>query len=122
MTKEEVKTMVELNNKFLEDAERVGNKMRKYDSDYQYVDIWRLEDESVIGEGDVYSRGCYMETVCPTFDVELLSYTDEELDAYVDKLIEEKKRKEEEKKKEAEKRQRENEIRMYNTLKEKLGL
>ena len=81
MTQEEVKTLIGLHKKFDEDVKRVASKMALYDEDYSDVEDWWIDGETVHGKGEVYARNCHVDTVYEWFDVELLSYTDEELDA-----------------------------------------
>lgn len=122
MTKEEVKSLVDLHKKFDEDIQRVVSKMARYDGDYLDVENWWINGDTVSGKGEVYARGCYLDTVYEDFDTELLSYTDEELDTYVDELIRERTEEEKKKKIEQEKAEKQRDLQKFNELKEKLGL
>lgn len=122
MTKEEVKSLVDLHKKFDEDVQRVVSKLALYDGDYLEVENWWINGETVSGRGEVYACGCHLDTVYKGFDTELLSYTDEELDAYVDELIRERTEKEKKKKAEQEKAEKQRDLQKFYELKEKLGL
>ena len=122
MTKEEVKSLVDLHKKFDEDVQRVVSKLALYDGDYLDVENWWINGETVSGKGEVYALNCHVDTVYEDFDTELLSYTDEELDAYVDELIRERTEEEKRKKAEQEKAEKQRDLQKFNELKEKLGL
>lgn len=122
MTREEVNLLVNLHKKFDEDVERVASKMSLYDKDYLDVEHWWIDEGSVCGRGEVYALNCHVDTVYVCFDIELLSYTDEELNVYVDELIRKKEEEEMEKKIKQEKDEKQRDFQLYNALKEKLGL
>jgi polysaccharide pyruvyl transferase WcaK-like protein len=63
-----------------------------------------------------------METVYPEFDVDLLTYTDEQLQEYIRKKQQEKDEEERRLKEDEEKREKQRDFQMYQRLKEKLGL
>ena len=123
MTKEELNTMETLNKKFQKECSHVASYLTELDSDFNHAEhAWALDCGTAKNYGDIYSRGCYMETVNPEFDVDLLTYTDEQLQEYVKKKQQEKNEEEKREKEMQEKRQREKELTMYKHLKEKLGL
>ena len=124
MKKEELSEFLKLNKQFQADCERVKKHMVRYDSDY--LDVYSEWYINSCGEceslGDVYSRGCFMGTTFVSFDPELLAKTDEDLESYVNKLIEEKKQKKRKEAEERAKREQDTKLKMFNKLKEELGL
>ena len=124
MKKEELSEFLKLNKQFQADCERVKKHMVRYDSDY--LDVYSEWYINSCGEcesfGDVYSRGCFMGTTFVSFDPELLTKTDEDLESYVNKLIEEKKQKKRKEAEERAKREQDTKLKMFNKLKEELGL
>ena len=124
MKREDLEQLLKLNGEFQRDCERVKKHMERYDSDY--LDVYSEWYVNSSGEcesfGDVYSRGCFMGTTFVSFDPELLTKTDEELEAYVSKLIEEKEQKKREEEEERAKREQTTKLAMFNKLKEELGL
>jgi len=122
MTKEEIKQYRELDEKFNKECNRVARHLVRFNYDYNYVTDWEIYDEEEIhGWGDCYSRGCYMGVENVYFDAELLTYTDEELDNYVNDLINENAKKEEEKRRMTEEEKRNKELATLKRLKEKYG-
>lgn len=120
MKKEELEQFKKDYEKFVEDCTRVANKLSLYDKNYYgFCDQFYMEPDDVFAEGDEYWAYSGYEHHCCRFSAELLTYTDDELDAYVDGLIrerEEKKLKEKKKKEEATKKE---ELETLNRLKEK---
>lgn len=127
MTKEELNTLITLNEKFLANAERVASILDKVKdfhdecSDIHYADTFRLEDNSVWWEGDESWYYGGHEHHSGEFDVELLSMTDEELNSMVDKLNKEYDERELKKQKEKEEAEKKKEFEQYMKLKEKFG-
>lgn len=121
MTKDEVKNYIELNDKFIDACEHVKEFMRQYDEDYNDVYDWIIEDDTVKGSGDVYSRNCFMGTTVVMFDPELLTYTDEELQKHVDKLIKEREKEKEKQRKQKEKEERDRDLAELKRLQKKYG-
>lgn len=71
MTKEELNTLINLNNKFEEACEKYVEKKCKEEpnNDWRYIGTFELDETGrVCGSGDVYSRNCFMETVHKYFD------------------------------------------------------
>ena len=120
MTSEEFKQYSELQEKFAKDVLRVINFLKEIDPDVAFTDMgFYLEDETVFTRGsETWSYGGYEEhSGC--FDAEMLTWTDDELRKYVDRI---KKGKEEEHvRKEIEKtrKKEEEERKEYERLKEK---
>ena len=133
MTKEEIKQYRELDEKFNKECNRVARYLVRFNYEYNYVTDWEIyidhikeatatsNGEEIHGWGDCYSRGCYMGVENVYFDAELLTYTDEELDNYVNDLIKEKTKEEEEKKRKTEEEKRNKELATLKRLKEKYG-
>ena len=93
MTKDEVKNYIELNDKFIDACEHVKEFMRQYDKDYNDVYDW----------------------------IELLTYTDEELQKHVDNLIKKREKEEEKQRKQKEKEERDRDLAELKRLQKKYG-
>ena len=123
MTQEELNLMETLNEKFQKECDHVAKVLTVLDNEYNHADhAWSLNDGMAQSHGDIYSRGCFMETVYPEFDVDLLTYTDEQLQEYIRKKQQEKDEEERRLKEDEEKREKQRDFQMYQRLKEKLGL
>ncbi len=127
MTKEELKTFLGLNDKFIEDCNRVcgilsGSKKRHGECEnISYAERFNIEDSSVCWEGDEYWSYGGHEKHCDYFDIEFLTMSDEELLEIVKKENEEYDRKEEQKKKEREEREKAKRFAEYERLKKEFG-
>lgn len=93
MNEEDLDKYIELNAKFVEACENYCRVMNDYDSDYGEIDTFTVCDWTVEGTGHNYH---YDEDFSVEFPVEHLLMSDEELSAYVAKLISEKRKKQEE--------------------------
>lgn len=123
MTKEELKLYSELQEKFAADVSRVKDFLKEIDEDFEYVDMFYLRDDGMVEtHGTMYDgRYQYSEEHYGSFDLEMLTWTNEELRKYVDQV---KKGKEEERvREEIEKaRKKEEEERsLWEKLNEKFG-
>ena len=125
MTKEEIKLYSELDEKFINECERVAMHMRRYERDYNDITDWGIAEHDgeleVRGTGSVYSRNCYMGESFVCFEAELLTYTDEQLEAHIDELIVEREKYIEEQKRKTEEEKRNKELATLKRLKEKYG-
>ena len=87
MTKEEFKQYSELQEKFAKDVDRVTNYLGKIDSDLNFTDYYYLEDGTVHTFGEeTWSYGGY-DTHYGYFDAEMLTWTDEQLNEYVNNIL-----------------------------------
>jgi hypothetical protein len=93
MTKEEIKQYSELQKKFDKDVERVVSFLKEIDDDLRFVDEFQLVDGSVKTHGWWYWAFQGSEEHYGFFDAEMLTWTDDELQKYIDQV---KKGKEEE--------------------------
>ena len=122
MTKEELKLYSELQEKFADDVLRVIAYLREINEDFEYVDEFQLiSTNQVKTHGWEYGTFQYQEEHYSYFDAEMLTWTDDELQKYVDQI---KKGKEEERvREEIEKaRKKEEEERsLWEKLNEKFG-
>lgn len=122
MTKEELKAYSEFQEKFNADVNRVTNFLKEIDEDLNFVDEFQLiETNQVKTHGWEYWAFQGSEEHYGYFDAEMLTWTDDELRKYVDKI---KKGKEEERaREEIEKaRKKEEEERsLWEKLNEKFG-
>lgn len=121
MKKEELEQFKKDYKKFVEDCTRVANKLSLYDDDYYgFCDLFYMEnDDTVCAEGDEYwAWGGHEHHSC-CFSAELLAYTDDELDSYVDGLIREREAKLLKEKKRKEEATKKKELEIFKRLKEK---
>ena len=121
MTQEEFKQYSELHEKFAKDVFRVVSFLKEIDEDLNFVSEFQLEDGSVKTHGWEYWAFQGSEEHYGYFDADMLTWTDEELQNYVDQI---KKGKEEERiREEIEKaRKKEEEERsLWEKLNEKFG-
>jgi len=108
MEKKNVELFLNLYSEFENQCKKIATKLNKVNSDYGGIDYFYIDTETqkVCGYGEVsYGGGSHMvDYFSVDFDVNLLGYTDEELDSYVNNLLEEKRKEmEAEKKKQAKK-------------------
>ena len=126
MEKKNVEHFLNLYSEFEKQCFKIAHKMKAYNNDYAFIDYFHIDTESksVIGEGE-YRWGCGSNEIdyyYVDFDVNLLGYTDEELDAYVDKLYQEKLERESAANKKAEEESLAYRRAQYEKLKKELGL
>lgn len=119
MTQEGFKQYSELQKTFANDVYRVTNFLKEIDYDLNFVSEFYLSDGSVNTHGWEYWAFQGSEEHYGNFDAEMLTWTDEELQKYVEQI---KKGKEEERlREEIEKtrKKEEEERKEYERLKEK---
>lgn len=126
MTAEELNTFREMYDKFIEDCERVQDKLGNlkgtrgeiYLAEHFYIDgnnvCWDGEEALCYGGGYEYH--------CGEFDVKFLTMSDEELDEYVKHENEIFEQKEKEKAEAKTKSDLETKKRLYEKLKKELGI
>lgn len=126
MKAEELNTFLEMYNKFIEDCERVQDKLGNlkdsrgeiYLAEHFHIDgnnvCWDGEEALCYGGGYEYHSG--------EFDVKFLAMSDEELDEYVKYENEIFDQKEKEKAKVKTKSELETKKRLYEKLKKELGI
>jgi len=87
MTKEELFHYCNINNQFKKDCSRVCKELGKYNDEYNQLNYFYLEGDYVYGTFyDYYS----FEKEENCFPKELLTFSDQELELYVNNLIKEK--------------------------------
>ena len=119
MTKEEFKQYSELQEKFAKDVDRVTNYLGKIDSDLNFTDYYYLEDGTVYTFGEeTWSYGGY-EKHYSDFDAEMLTWTDEQLNDYVNNILAERESEAKRKADAIAKEKEEKERQEYERLKEK---
>jgi len=118
-TKEELNQFIWDNSKFNYICENICEKLSHWDKNFKFADNFVIEDKQVRCEGDEYWAYGGHEHHTHYFDIELLTYSKEELDDYVNGLI--LKENEQEAKKCAEKLkyEKERELKELKRLKEK---
>lgn len=91
MTKDQIKMYVDLKEELKKSANRVANYFVKINSSYEFIDSWQLYSDEVEGKGvETWNYGGYEEHFV-SFDVKWLYATDEELQNYVNSVLEERK-------------------------------
>lgn len=121
MTQEEFKQYSELQEKFAKDVFRVIGFLKEIDTELKFVSEFQLNDGSVETHGWEYGSYQYSEEHYGVFDADMLMWTDDELEKYVEQI---KKGKEEERvREEIEKarKKEEKERQEYERLKAKYG-
>ena len=93
MTQEQIKLYNELKNELYNSAERVAKYFVKINPSYEFIDSWELYENEIKGSGtETWAYGGYEEHYV-YFDTKWLYATDEELQNYVDSVLEERKQK-----------------------------
>lgn len=120
MTTEELTLYVALQEKFersVDHVTKILSKIPKYREDfYRYDKVWIDTTEGDFGE--VHTEGWdYTTEYSGHFDAEMLTWSDEKLEKYVNEILDKEKKYEEALKK----KQEEAEIKEYERLKEKYG-
>lgn len=121
MTKQEFEKYSELQVKFAEDVDRVTNFLGKINNNLKYVTEYYLEDGTVFTHGWEYWSYGGEEEHHGSFDAEMLTWTDEQLQQYIDKTLAEREAFALAEKKAQEKAKEEKERNEYERLKEKFG-
>jgi len=125
MEKKNVELFLNLYSEFENQCKKIATKLNKVNSDYGGIDYFYIDTETqkVCGYGEVsYGGGSHMvDYFSVEFDANLLSYTDEELDSYVNNLLEKKRKEEEEKLKKNKEKERKEIQREIDYLTQKLN-
>ncbi len=119
MKNEELKQLLELYNKFEDRCSFICRELSYYDRNFQYVDDFSIEDDTVRCEGDEYWSYGGHEHHTKYFNIDLLTYSDDELKEYVSNLILEESEKKSKEIAEREKYKKEQELKELKRLKEK---
>ena len=91
MTKDQIKMYVDLKEELEKSANRVADYFVKINSSYEFIDSWQLYSHEVEGKGvETWNYGGYEEHFV-SFDVKWLYATDEELQNYVNSVLEKRK-------------------------------
>ena len=91
--KEELTNFAKKYDAFQKRCKHIANIFAKYDCDYKNTNHdWELDynDEEdvtsqhifIFNEADIFARGCWIDTVNLSFPIEVLSYTDEQIEEY----------------------------------------
>lgn len=119
MTLEQIKLYKELQNELYESAERVAKYFVKINSSYKFINSWELDENEVEGRGtETWAYGGY-EDHYVYFDTKWLYATDEELQKYVDSILEEMEKKRQKELKEKQDKEKEQKYQAYLKLKAK---
>ena len=119
MNNEELKQFLELYNKFEDRCSFICRELSSWNEDFKFVDQFYIEDNSVRCEGDEYWNFGGHEHHVEYFNIDLLSYTDEELYNYVYSLISEESKKKAKETAKKLKEEKERELKELKRLKEK---
>ena len=122
MTLQELEQYKKLNEQFRNDCDRVCLAFSRYNDEYKFLDTFSLENGEVFCSGDEYWNYGGHEHYTYSFNAKYLTYSDEELETFVDELIDKREKEEQEEKEKEEQKQYENDLKQYNELKKKLGL
>ena len=126
MKAEELNTFLEMYNKFIEDCERVQDKLgnlKDFRGEIYWAENFHIDGSNVCWDGE--ETLCYgggYESHGGEFDVKFLAMSDEELDEYVKYENEIFDQKEKEKAKVKTKSELETKKRLYEKLKKELGI
>ena len=106
-----------MKNELYKSAERVAKYFVKLNISYKYIDSWELDENEVEGRGtETWAYGG-REDHYVYFDAKWLSATDEELQNYVDSILEETKKKRQKELKEKQDKEKEQKYQSYLKLK-----
>lgn len=94
-TKEELINFAKQYDAFQKRCKHIASIFAKYDCDYKDTNHdWELDynDEEdvanqqirIFNEADIFARGCWIDTVTVSFPFDILSYTDEQLEEYIE--------------------------------------
>ena len=119
MKKEELKQFLELHDKFEDTCSDICHELSNYDHNFIYVEDFYIDEDSVRCEGDEYWPYGGHEHHTKYFDIDLLTYSDNELKEYVSNLILEESEKRAKELVEKEKYKKEQELKELKRLKEK---
>lgn len=125
MTKAELKQFIELYNKFEEDVSRVTrilSKEDKYRHNFMNIDNFWIEIGYDNTPDMVNTRGRdQYDSYFGEFNADMLTWTNNELESYVNKLLQEQEKQKEEREKRIRTQQEAKEREEYERLKQKYG-
>lgn len=120
MTQEQVTQFLELYTKFKRKCQVIADKLTRYDEDFCYVDDFTISGNTVECSGS-YTVMNEWNNAYGTFDTKLLTYSTEEIDNYVDLLIEKRNKEKALEEMEREKAKLEADRKVYERLKKIFG-
>ena len=83
-TKEELKQLIQLNNKFQDECKRVCKELARHDSSYNYYDSFIIVENHLVY---CFCQNGFKPIGCNKFNLEFLTYTQEKLSESVDWII-----------------------------------
>ena len=86
-TKEELNQFIWNNSKFNCICKNICKELSRWNDVFKFMNQFSIEDKKVCCDGDEYWRYGGHEHYTDYFDIELLTYSKEELDNYVNALI-----------------------------------
>ena len=86
-TKEELNQFIWDNSKFNYICKNICKELSRYNDNFKFMNQFTIEDKEVCCDGDEYWSYGGHEHYTDYFDIELLTYSKEELKEYVDKKI-----------------------------------
>jgi len=120
-TKEELKQFIWDNSKFNYICKNICKELSRWDDCFKFMDQFTIQDKNVCCDGDEYWSYGGHEHYTDYFDIELLTYSKDELKEYVDKKVAERDAKLKKEKEEKEAYRKEQELKELKRLKEKYG-
>ena len=86
-TKEELNQFIWDNSKFNYICKNICKELSRYNDNFKFMNQFTIEDKEVCCDGDEYWSYGGHEHYTDYFDIELLTYSKEELNDYVNALI-----------------------------------
>lgn len=118
-TKEELNQFIWDNSKFNYICKNICKELSRYDDTFRFMNKFTIEDKKVCCDGDEYWSYGGHEHYKDYFDIELLTYSKEELKEYVDKKVAERDTKLKKEKEEKEAYRKKQELKELKRLKDK---
>lgn len=118
-TKEELNQFIWDNSKFNYICKNICKELSRYNDNFKFMNQFTIEDKEVCCDGDEYWSYGGHEHYTDYFDIELLTYSKEELKEYVDKKVIERDAKLKKEKEEKEAYRKEQELKELKRLKDK---
>ena len=118
-TKEELNKFIWDNSKFNYICKNICKELSRYDDNFKFMNQFTIQDTNVCCDGDEYWSYGGHEHYTDYFDIELLTYSKEELKEYVDKKVTERDAKLKKEKEEKEAYRKEQELKELKRLKDK---
>lgn len=118
-TKEELNQFIWDNSKFNYICKNICKELSRYDDNFKFMNQFTIQDTNVCCDGDEYWSYGGHEHYTDYFDIELLTYSKEELKEYVDKKVTERDAKLKKEKEEKEAYRKEQELKELKRLKDK---